>query len=78
MTTGKMRNDTRTILRVGTGIFIAGVIFAILVKIGGGIGQHGPPTNLGWFGLIFALGCLPASGFLLLLGFAKWFEDRRR
>jgi len=73
-----MRSDTRTILRTGTGMFIMGAICAALVLATGGIGQHGPRNNLGWFSLIFALGCLPFAGFLLLLGLAKWVGDRKR
>lgn len=78
MANGKTREDTRIILRVGTCVFIAGLFFASMVYFSGGMTQHGPHTNAGWFGLIFALCCLPSSGFLLLLGGAKWLGDRKK
>ena len=40
--------------------------------------KHGPHGNLGWLGLIVALGCLPTGTFFLLLGSAKWMNDRSR
>ncbi len=75
---GAMREDTLTILRVGGGIFTFGALSAILVPLSGGMTMHGPRNGMGWTGLIFALGSLPLAGFLLLLGAAKWYEDKRR
>ena len=75
---GKARGDTRAILRVAGIIEAVGVACAILVPLAGGMGAHGPRTNLGWFGLMVALVCLPTGTFFLLLGFAKLSNDRKR
>ncbi len=75
---GAMRRDTRTILRVAGSIEVVGLVCAGLVWTTGGMGAHGPHTNLGWFSLMVALGCLPTGTFFLLLGVAKWFHDRNR
>jgi hypothetical protein len=78
-TTGLMRSDTRKILRTGTGIFIVGVIAAVLAEtVLGGIGRQGPRTNMGWLALMLAMGCLPTGLLTLLLGFAKLSADRKR
>ena len=75
---GKMRDDTRAILRVAGSIEAVGVICAIAVWATGGMTSHGPHGNLGWFALVVALGCIPTGSFFLLLGFAKWVGDRGR
>ena len=75
---GRMRGDTRAILRVAGIIEVIGFVCAIAVWASGGMTTHGPHGNLGWFGLIVALGCLPTGTFFLLLGLAKWFGDRGR
>jgi len=75
---GRMRHDTRAILRVAGWIEFAGLILASLVVFTGGMGPHGPRNNLGWFGLMGALGCIPTGTFFLLLGFAKYIGDRNR
>ena len=70
---GRMRRDTRAILRVAAAIDVAGLLCAAAVWVSGG-----PHGNLGWFGLIVALGCLPTGTFFLVLGFAKWLGHRSR
>lgn len=75
---GRMRDDTRAILRAGAGIFTFGFLSALLVPLTGGIRPHGPHSGLGWVGLIFCMAALPIAAFLLILGLAKWYEDRRR
>jgi hypothetical protein len=75
---GRMRSDTRAILRVSGTIEIVGIACAIAVWASGGMTSHGPHGNLGWFALIVALGCIPTGSFFLLLGFAKWLGDRNR
>ena len=75
---GKMRRDTRAILRVASGIETAGIACALVVWASGGMSSHGPHNNLGWFALIVALGCVPTGTFFLLLGAAKWMGDRNR
>lgn len=75
---GRMRPDTKAILRVASVIEFAGVVCAITVWISGGMTKHGPHGNLGWFGLIVALGCIPTGTFFLMLGLAKWVGDRGR
>lgn len=75
---GTMRADTRAILRVAAWIEIVGLVCASAVWATGGMTKHGPHGNLGWFGLIIALGCLPTGSFFLLLGGAKWLGDRSR
>ena len=75
---GSMRPDTRAILRVAAMIEVAGLLCGSAVWITGGMTKHGPHGNLGWFGLIVALGCLPTGTFFLLLGLAKWLGDRQR
>ncbi len=77
-TTGRMRPDTRAILRVSGTIEVVGIASAALVWVTGGMNLHGAHNNLGWFGLIVALGCIPIGTFFLLLGFAKWMNDRNR
>lgn len=77
-TKGGMRRDTRAILRVAGSIEIAGLLCAIAVWLSGGLNSHGPHNNLGWFGLIVALGCLPTGTFFLVLGLAKWLGDQKR
>lgn len=76
--TGTLRRDTRAILRVAAFIELTGVACAAAVWTSGGLTSHGPRGNLGWLGLIIALGCLPTGTFFLLLGTAKWIGDRGR
>lgn len=75
---GQMRPDTRAILRVASAIEFAGLVCAVAVWVSGGMTKHGPHGNLGWFGLIVALGCIPTGTFFLMLGVAKWVGDRGR
>ena len=76
--TGTMRPDTRAILRVAGWIEVAGLVCAAAVWGTGGMTSHGPHGNLGWLGLIVALGCIPTGTFFLLLGLAKWLGDRKK
>ena len=75
---GRMRQDTRSILRVAGIIEVVGVVCGLAVWASGGMTSHGPHGNVGWFALIVALGCVPTGSFFLLLGFAKWMGDRGR
>ena len=71
--------DTKTLLRSGTGIFGTGALCALLAAtIFGGLGKQGPHTNAGWLALMVAMGCLPTGTLTLLLAFAKLSSDRRR
>jgi hypothetical protein len=76
--TGKMRPDTRAILRVAAAIELLGLVCAGAVWAGGGLTVHGPHTDIGWLWMIVALGCLPTGTFFLLLGTAKWLGDGNR
>ena len=74
-----MQADTRKLLKTGSGIFLTGAISALLAEtVFGGIGRQGPHTNLGWLGLMLAMGCLPTGALTLLLGVAKLAGDRKR
>ena len=75
-----MREDTRTLLRTGTGLFATGVISAILIFVafGGITRRQGPHTNAGWLALMLAMGCLPTGALTLALGISKFFADRKR
>jgi hypothetical protein len=74
-----MRPDTRKLLITGSAIFLTGAIAALLAEtVFGGIGRQGPHTNMGWLGLMLAMGCLPTGTLTLLLGFAKLSGDRKR
>jgi len=74
-----MRPDTRKLLITGAAIFLTGAVAALLAEtVFGGIGRQGPHTNLGWLGLMLAMGCLPTGTLTLLLGLAKLSGDRRR
>ena len=75
---GPMRQDTRAILRVASWIEAMGIVCAGMVWASGGMTTHGPHGNLGWLGLVVALGCIPTGTFFLLLGVAKWVGDRNR
>ncbi len=75
---GRMRSDTRAILRFAGAIELLGLLCATAVWLTGGMTKHGPHGNLGWLGLIIALGCLPTGTFFLMLGVAKWLGDRSR
>lgn len=75
---GTMRRDTRAILRVSLMIEAIGVFCAVVIVLTGGMTVHGPKNNLGWLALVIALGCIPTGTFFLLLGLAKWHNDRTR
>jgi hypothetical protein len=74
-----MQPDTRTLLRTGAGIFLAGAVSAVLMLyVFGGVTRQGPHTNGGWLCLMIAMGCLPTGTLTLLLGVLKLSGDRRR
>jgi hypothetical protein len=75
---GRMRRDTRAILRFSTTIEVVGILCAVAVWASGGMTTHGPHGTVGWFALLVALCCIPAGTFFLLLGIAKWMGDRSR
>ena len=71
-------DGTRQLLQAGFWILAVGVAAALLTKtVFGGIGEHGPHTNSGWFALIVAMMCLPFGLMLTALGSAKWLRNRR-
>jgi len=75
-----MQKDTRQLLRVGTAIFLTGIVSALLMlyAFGGIARRQGPHTTAGWLALMVAMGCLPCGVLTLLLGFAKLLGDRNR
>ncbi len=74
-----MRQDTRTLLRTGLGIFGAGVLAsALMFTVFGGVGRQGPHTNGGWLALMLAMGCLPTGTLTLFLAVLKLVGDRGR
>ncbi len=75
---GRMRRDTRAILRVALPIEILGLICSAIVIVSGGVSQHGPTTTAGWLALMIGLGCVPTGTLFLLIGIGKYFEDRKR
>jgi hypothetical protein len=75
---GRMRRDTRAILRFSVTTVVVGILCAAAVWTSGGMTAHGPHGTVGWFALLVALCCLPAGTFFMLLGIAKWTGDRSR
>ena len=74
-----IRPDTRKLLITGSFIFAFGLLCAAITDfILGGIGPHGPRSNLGWLFVMFAMGCLPTGFLTLLLAAAKLLGDRNR
>jgi hypothetical protein len=75
---GRMRKDTRAILRVAAPIWLVGMACWLFVALSGGLTKHGPTTPGGWICLMIGLGCVPTGSLFLLLGIGKYFEDRKR
>ena len=75
---GRMRRDTRAILRVALPIEVVGLVCSAIVIVSGGVSQHGPTTTAGWLALMIGLGCVPTGTLFLLIGVGKYFEDRKR
>ena len=75
-----MQKDTRQLLRTGLGIFLTGVVSAVLIftSFGGITRRQGPHTDAGWLALMVAMGCLPTGVLTLVLAIAKLIGDRRR
>jgi len=80
MSSSPMQPDTRQLLRTGLGIFVTGVVSAVLIftSFGGITRRQGPHTNAGWLALMLAMGCLPMGTLTLALGLAKLIGDRKR
>jgi hypothetical protein len=73
-----MADDTRSLLRTGGSICGFGLLCAVYVlNTHGGVGIHGPTTNVGWLALIAVIMCVPFGLMLLALGFAKWMRGRK-
>jgi len=71
------QDGTRTLLRAGILILIAGLVCLLLtVTVLGGVDRHGPHTNGGWLGLLGAMACIPLALMMLVLGAAKWMRNR--
>ncbi len=74
-----MHDDTRKLLKTGTGIFLTGAVSAaLMLTVFGGVTKQGPHTNMGWLALMVAMGCLPTGTLTLLLGLSKLVGERRR
>lgn len=74
-----IQQDTRQLLRTGSGISLTGIIALLLMHfVFGGVSAHGPQNNGGWLSLIVAIGCLPLGLLTLLLAFAKVLGDRHK
>ena len=74
-----MQPDTRTLVRTGLGIFLTGVVSAVLMlTVLGGVTRQGPHTNSGWLALMLAMGCLPTGFLTLVLALMKLYADRSR
>ena len=72
-----MKDDTRTLLKSGSAIFLTGAVSAgLMLTVLGGITRQGPHTNMGWLALMLAMGCLPTGTLTLLLAFAKLWGER--
>ncbi len=72
--------DTRKLLSTGLGIFLTGLISALLMlfAFGGVARRQGPHTTAGWLALMIAMGCLPTGSLTLLLAITKLAGDRSR
>ena len=64
-----MQDDTKTLLKTGTTIFLT---------VFGGVTHQGPHTNGGWLALMVAMGCVPTGALTLALGLAKLLGELRR
>jgi drug/metabolite transporter (DMT)-like permease len=75
-----MQNDTRKLLTTGLGIFVTGLVAALLMLFvfGGVERRQGPHTTPGWLALMIAMGCLPTGALTLLLGLTKLSGDHSR
>lgn len=70
-------DGTRQLLQWGGSIVGAGILAGVLLEtVLGGYSRTGAHTNVGWFALIVALGCIPFGSMLLALGVAKWLRNR--
>jgi hypothetical protein len=71
-------DGTLPLLKGGVWTLAVGTLSALATKfLFGGIGDHGPHTNMGWLMLILAMMCLPFGTLIFLLGSAKWLRNRR-
>jgi len=74
-----LKNDTKTLLRIGLYLVGTGALAALLIftSFGGITRRQGPHTNAGWLALMVAMGCLPTGTLSLLLGLSKLLANRR-
>lgn len=75
-----IQQDTRTLLRTGSALFLTGAVSALLIFVafGGITRRQGPHTNMGWLALMLAMGCLPTGALTLALGLSKLIGERKR
>jgi hypothetical protein len=74
-----MQPDTRQLFRIGLGLFLSGVVAAVLaLTVCGGMGHQGPRTNSGWLALMVAMACLPLGTLTLALALAKLAGRRKK
>ncbi|MGP8260826.1 MAG: hypothetical protein ACLQM6_12840 [Acidobacteriaceae bacterium] len=74
-----MQRDTRQLFRTGLGLFLTGVVAAVLaLTLGGGMSRQGPHSNAGWLALMVAMGCLPLGTLTLALALAKLIGERKK
>ncbi len=72
------QDGTAPLLKGGIWTLATGLLAAISIYLFfGGIGIHGPHTNMGWLMLIVTMMCLPFGLMIFLLGAAKWLRNRR-
>ncbi len=76
----KIQSDTRKLLITGLSITGTGAVAVLLLftVFGGIVNRQGPHTNMGWFVLLIALGCLPTGCMSLALGLLKLLGDLTR
>jgi drug/metabolite transporter (DMT)-like permease len=71
-------DGTAPLLKGGIWTLATGLLSALSIRLFfGGIGEHGPHTNMGWLLLIVTMMCLPFGSMIFLLGAAKWLRNRR-
>ena len=77
-TQGLPQDGTTQLLRGGVWTLLTGLLAALSIRLFfGGIGIHGPSSNMGWLMLIVTMMCLPFGSMIFLLGAAKWLRNRR-
>ena len=75
---GSANDGSIPLLKGGAWTLTTGIVCAVSIRLFfGGMGEHGPHTNMGWLLLIVAMMCLPFGSMIFLLGAAKWLRNRR-